>query len=183
MKETDDHPPPPLHRRLRDARRARGITQSSLARQVGCRQSAVSMLESGRMEAVARPTLEKIAKLLDVPLDAGAAAEAPSPPPAPARGRGYCPNGDCPANVPFAVGGELIFWPRRQPADGGRHCVWCGEVLESACRQCGAPVTEGACCPACGAPRIPPPAGVDGDPESWAEARRRQLAALRALLT
>ncbi|NLF84675.1 MAG: helix-turn-helix transcriptional regulator, partial [Lentisphaerae bacterium] len=31
----------PLHRRLRDARRAQGLTQSALAAQAGCKQSAL----------------------------------------------------------------------------------------------------------------------------------------------
>jgi len=172
----------PLHRRLRDARRAQGLTQSALAAQAGCKQSALSMMESGRMEALARGTIEKIAAVLDVPLDpetAPAAAAAA----APASGRAFCPNGECPSNVPFAVDGEILFWPRRQPSPGGRHCAYCGEVLERQCRTCGAPVTDGACCPQCGTAHVPPPpsAGV-GDAAAWAAARRRELAEWRALL-
>lgn len=178
---------PPLHRRLRDARRARGMTQSELADQAGCKQSAVSMLESGRLEALARPTVARIAALLGVELGAELAAEAPAggapaalaaPPP----GRACCPNGACPSNVPFVVAGEVIFWPRRQPTAGGRHCAYCGEVLERLCRHCGAPVSEGACCPACGTPRVPAPPAAGDDPEGWAEARRRQIAEWRSLL-
>jgi len=134
------------------------------------------------MEALARGTIEKIAAVLDVPLDpetAPAAAAAA----APASGRAFCPNGECPSNVPFAVDGEILFWPRRQPSPGGRHCAYCGEVLERQCRSCGAPVTDGACCPQCGTAHVPPPpsAGV-GDAAAWAAARRRELAEWRALL-
>ena len=172
----------PLHRRLRDARRAQGLTQSALAAQAGCKQSALSMMESGRMEALARGTIEKIAGILEVPLDPetapAAAAHAAS-----AAGRAVCPNGECPSNVPFFVGGELIFWPRRQPAPGGRHCAFCGEVLERQCRSCGAPITAGACCPQCGTAHVqPPPAAGAGDLAAWAEQRRRELADWRALL-
>jgi transcriptional regulator with XRE-family HTH domain len=173
---------PPLYRRLRNARRARGLTQCALAEQAGCKQSALSMMESGRMEALARGTIEKIAGILDVALEPesnpGAAGAEPSP-----AGRAICPNGDCPSNVPFVVNGERLFWPRRQPAPIGRHCVFCGEVLERNCRQCRAPVTEGACCPQCGTAYVlPPPAYETGDVEAWAERRRRQMAEWRALL-
>lgn len=172
----------PLHRRLRDARRARGLTQSALAEQAGCKQSALSMMESGRMEALARGTIEKLAGILEVPLDPEAAPAAVVSA-APTAGRAVCPNGDCPSNVPFVVDGELIFWPRRQPAPGGRHCAFCGEVLERQCRSCGAPVTEGACCPQCGTAHVlPPPAAGAGDAAAWAEQRRRELAEWRALL-
>ncbi|MDD5705349.1 MAG: helix-turn-helix transcriptional regulator [Kiritimatiellae bacterium] len=169
----------PLCRRLRDARRAKGMTQSELAGQVGCQQSAISMLEAGRMEALARPTVEKMAALLGVDLDTEPARDAL--PSATGSGRGFCPNGDCPSNVPFAIGGELIFWPRRQPVEGGRHCAFCGEVLERVCRQCGAPATEGACCATCGTPRVPPPPLGDSDLDHWAETRRRCIADWRAL--
>lgn len=172
----------PLHRRLRDARRAKGLTQSALAAQAGCKQSALSMMESGRMEALARGTIEKIAGLLEVSLDPGAGAGTAAPA-APSAGRAVCPNGECPSNVPFVVNGELVFWPRRQPAPGGRHCAFCGEVLERQCRQCGAPVTAGACCPQCGTAHVlPPPAAAAGDMAAWADTRRKELAEWRALL-
>ncbi len=172
----------PLHRRLRAARRARGMTQSDLAAQAGCKQSAVSMLESGRMEALARPTVEKIAALLGVELGPAESAAAPPAAVVSPAGRACCPNGDCPSNVPFVVGGEAVFWPRRQPAGGGRHCAYCGEVLESRCRRCGAPISEGACCSVCGTPRVLPPPAAAADPEGWCEMRRRQIAEWRALL-
>ena len=171
----------PLHRRLRDARRARGLTQSALAEQAGCKQSALSLMESGRMEALARGTVEKIAAILEVSLDP-ASAPAPSAPAAPPAGRAFCPNGGCPSNVPLVVDGELVFWPRRQPAPGWRHCVFCGEVLERNCRQCGAPVAEGAFCAECGTAHVAPPPAAAGDLAAWADARRRELTEWRALL-
>jgi hypothetical protein len=117
-----------------------------------------------------------------VPLDPEA-APVEAMPSAPVAGRSICPNGDCPSNVPFVVDGELIFWPRRQPTPGGRHCAFCGEVLERQCRSCGAPVTEGACCPQCGTAHVPTsPAAGAGDATAWAEQRRRELAEWRALL-
>jgi transcriptional regulator with XRE-family HTH domain len=171
----------PLFRRLRDARRAKGLTQCALAEQAGCKQSALSMMESGRMEALAHGTIVKIAEILGVviePVPAGAGHAVPAVPPA---GRSICPSFDCPSNVPFVVNGEVIFWPRRQPTATGRHCVFCGEVLAQACRRCGAPITEGACCPECGAVHVLPPEAGTNDIEQWAERRRRQIADWRAL--
>lgn len=172
----------PLHRRLRDARRSRGLTQSALAEQAGCKQSALSLMESGRTEALARGTVEKIAAILGVTLDPATDTAAAAPAPPPTAGHAVCPNGECPSNVPYVVDGELLFWPRRQPSPGGQHCVFCGEVLERSCRQCGAPAAEGACCPRCGAARVAPPPSAASDAAAWAEARRRKLAAWRALL-
>ncbi len=176
--------PEPLHRRLRAARRARGLTQAELARQAGCQQSAVSMLENGRPEVVARDTLVRLAGLLGVAVE----AEQPTVAAArPAAGRAFCPQAVCPSNVPYVVAGELLFWPRPQAAaiGGGsraRHCAYCGEVLAFVCPGCGAAAGEGACCRECGQALVPPPAEFDGPIERWAESRRQALAEWRALV-
>jgi transcriptional regulator with XRE-family HTH domain len=171
----------PWYRRLRDARRGRGLTQHALAAQAGCQQSAISMLESGRPDAVARPTLERIQALLGVtvlaPEGLGDGGIALSP-----VGRPHCPSAACPSNVPFALNGEVIFWPRPQPGVAGRHCAYCGEPLARTCRQCGAAAAEGACCRDCGTAWVEAPAEAATDAEAWAERRRRQLAEWRALL-
>jgi transcriptional regulator with XRE-family HTH domain len=182
MAATDSTDDLPLYRRLRNARRARGLTQSALAAQAGCTQSALSMMETGRMDALARPTLAKVAELLGVPLDPKSGAEGPTAAADAPAGRAFCPSCDCPSNVPLAVNGEVILWPRSQPGGGGRHCAFCGEVLAQTCRGCGAPAVAGACCTHCGTPLVPPPALGNRDPETWADQRRRQIADWRALL-
>ena len=57
-----------IFKQLRKARIAAGLTQAALAGQVGCTQSAVSMMEAGRPEALSRESLEKLAKVLNVTL-------------------------------------------------------------------------------------------------------------------
>ncbi len=166
-------------RQLRLARREKGLTQAELAQRVGCQQSAISMMESGRMSALARETLEKIASELGVALEGATSAPMIS---TPLAGHAFCTDPECPANVPFVVGNELLFWPRPQPMAGGRHCACCGEVLASVCVKCGTPAGGGACCGACGTPFVPLPADVRTDVEAWAAARRRQIAEWRALL-
>lgn len=54
---------------LRDVRRARNIKQDELAQAVGVRQSMISGIETGRVNA-SLPVAQKIAKHLGVPLDA-----------------------------------------------------------------------------------------------------------------
>ena len=168
-------------RQLARARRDKGMTQSALAEAVGCAQSAISMLESGHAERLSLETVEKIAARLGVAMEARAEGGASALTPVAARG--YCPNAACPSCVPYVVQGELLFWPRPQPAAGARRCVYCGELLESRCPACGAPFTEGACCSQCGSPRVADD-GVrgGGDPEAWASQRRREIAEWRALL-
>ena len=167
----------PLHRRLAAARRAQGIPQSALAKQAGCAQAAISMMENGNPAAMSRETIAKIAGILKVELDGeGESVQAAS-----VNGIAVYPNGDCPSNVPFAVNGTVAFWPKGQPS-GAKFCAYCGEVLEHACSNCGAPIGEGAFCQKCGAPHVMPPAGDISDPVAWAAARRRELAELKALL-
>jgi DNA-binding XRE family transcriptional regulator len=168
-------------RQLREARRSKGLTQAVLAQRVACQQSAVSMMESGRTTALARETLVRIAAELGVALEDTAATPVAAAAP-PSLGRAFCTDPECPSNVPFVVGGALVFWPRPQPVAGGHHCVCCGEVLASVCGKCGAPAAAGACCRECGAPFVPPPVTVCADSEAWATERRRQIAEWRALL-
>lgn len=166
---------------LARARREKGLTQSALAQAVGCKQSAISMLESGQPEKLSREAVEKAAKLLGVALEAP--APEPRPPALPAA-RGFCPNALCPSNVPYAVDGELLFWPRLQPAaEAGSRCACCGELLETRCPHCGAAAAEGACCTACGGARVTNTLPPDTAPEPWAAQRRREIAEWRALLT
>ena len=63
-----------------------------------------------------------------------------------------------------------------------KFCAYCGEVLEHACSNCGAPIGEGAFCQKCGAPHVMPPAEEIADPVAWVAARRREIAELKALL-
>lgn len=178
------HLSPTNCRLLARSRRDKGMTQSALAQAVGCKQSAISMLESGQPEKLSQEAVEKIAKLLGVTLETppGAPAADPRDLAAPAAG-GFCPSAACPSNVPYVVQGDLLFWPRLQPVASGGRCAFCGELLETRCPQCGAAVAEGACCTACGGARVAntlPPGTV---PETWAAQRRRDIAEWRALLT
>ena len=139
------------------------------------------MMEAGRTTALARETLVQIAAELGVTLEPSPKVSVPAVA-APASGAAHCTDPECPSNVPFVVSGALVFWPRPQPAPGGRHCAYCGEVLASVCGKCGSPATAGACCRDCGTPLVPPPATLRADSEAWAMERRRQIAEWRALL-
>lgn len=180
-----------LYRVLAAARRAQGVTQSALAKQVGCKQSAISMMERGRSNALAWSTLQAIGQALEVGVEAFASeteADANVPPP----GRGYCPTFDCPANTPYIVNGTLYAMPRPHAvAGGGDHCRYCGELQETQCPGCGTNVGEGACCCACGTPYVPTPqphegSGGDGQPrddalpdvQAWVNAQHARLSAL-----
>jgi transcriptional regulator with XRE-family HTH domain len=165
-----------LCRELARARREKGMTQSALAEAVGCKQSAISMLEAGQAGKLSRESVEKAARLLGVelPKDSGEAGPSAGPSPA-AQGRGYCPNALCPSNVPYLVDGRLLFWPRRQPEPAGPRCAWCGEVLETHCPECGAAASDGACCTACGKPRVTDTVPAGTDKAAWAGKRRAEI--------
>ena len=174
------NPAEPFHLQVRAARRAAHWSQSELAAKAGCRQSQVSAFEAGATGKVSRETVSKFAELfgLEVP-DGGVAAAAALPAPG-ALAR--CPGFECPSNLPYWVGGQLLFLPLGT-AGTGTHCAICGEVLERSCPHCGAPIrTAGGCCGTCGLPLVELPDGFAPDPRAWAEAQRAAVVALRAAL-
>ena len=156
--------------KFKEARQAKGYNQSTLARMVGCKQSAVSMFEAGMTTKLSNETVKKIAEVLgislepntDVPQDTLSTPVRQSPA---SVVHGYCPNCECPSNVPYVVSGHLLYYPLRHVASptGGTHCTQCGELLETKCPTCGAPLNDGACCTYCGSAYVTPtvPNGTD----------------------
>ncbi len=173
--------------KFKEARKAKGMNQSSLAREVGCQQSALSEFEAGKTTKLSLETVQKLSKFLGIPLEEEKSNN--SPPNSslsailPSLTHGYCPNCNCPSNVPYVVEGQIFFRPSRKIASplGGKRCTQCGEVLEMCCPICGAPLNDGACCSVCGSQYITPtlPDGVDV--AAYAKARQAEITALRAL--
>lgn len=138
-----------LGSQIKAARQQRHLSQSALARQVGCKQSALSMFESGRNTALNAQVIGKLCAALG--LLAPSPAELQAPPEHEAMERTFCPNASCPGNLPVKIGERVVLVPHKHFASAEeRHCAWCGEVLERACPECGAPVNEGAFCTHCG---------------------------------
>ena len=160
-------------RQLAQARREKGFTQSRLAREIGCKQSAISMLESGQSGKISAESVRKLAKLLGVALpDTTAVAPEPAVP----NTQGYCPDALCPSNVPYLVQERLLFWPRLQGTASGGRCIYCGELLETHCPECGVSVImDGATCSACGTARVTDTLAPETDRGAWLRERRREL--------
>ncbi len=170
---------PSLPHLFRKLRIEAGLTQSELARQAGCSQSAVSMFEAGRPDALSREKLASIAARLGLDPSQVAISGAET-----AAGDvwGFCPVDECPSNVPFVVRGRTCFRPspRRVQAEGRAFCPFCGELLEVRCpnAECTAPVHRESCvCPECGTAYVQS-ARMRGAP---AEAQERWAASQRAL--
>lgn len=170
---------------ISEARRRRGLTQSELARQIDCKQSAISMFECGHENALARPKVDAALKLLG--LERPRETEHASPagiPSTPFSGHRYCPVYDCPSNIPFTVQSTLRVkpLPQAQPSIHAKHCAFCGELLENKCPECGCAVNPGACCIQCGAPYISiPPSTDEGRIMAWVEAQHARLQSLGLL--
>ena len=182
-----------LHLALRRARQAANLRQGELAKQVGCTQSALSMYEGGKASALAQETVRKLAETLGVALPAGFGDDGKTAAPAgplapgsafPAAGIvpvRFCPNFQCLSNVPYSVGGQVLFLPLGS-AGCAAHCAICGELLEKACPSCGAPVLRrGGCCGECGAPLVAWPEGFAEDPSAWILAQRSAISAVGLL--
>lgn len=134
---------------IKTARQQRHLSQSALARTVGCKQSALSMFEGGRSTALSDHVIGRLCSELG--LIAPTPAELASAPVMTVGVRTFCPNAQCPGNLPLSFGGQSVLVPHKHFAvDGEVHCAWCGEVLEKACPECGAAVNAGAFCVHCG---------------------------------
>ena len=149
---------PEICHRLRDARREAGISQTVLAREVGCKQSALSMFEQGDGTKLNDEVIRKLAKKFGVALDE-VKDGMPARPAAAVTAfphSGFCPNPACPSHHRYEVDGRSLFRPDRVAEDpvGAKYCAVCGEILERRCPNCGAPVHDGAICSVCGEPYV-----------------------------
>ena len=172
--------------KFKEARQAKGYNQSALARLVGCKQSAISMFEAGMTTKLSDETVKKISEVLGVSLevkDEKPESEHPSFSDSSLVIHGFCPNGDCPSNIPYVVSGRLFYRPLRHMASptGGMRCTQCGEMLEMRCPVCGAPLNDGACCATCGSSYVTPTVPDGTDVEVYARMRREMLMQFRSL--
>ena len=153
---------PEICRKAREARKQAGLSQSVVAREIGCKQSAFSMFEQGDGTKLNREAIENLCRKFSIPLpeQSGNNASAGSGLAAQifnvSRERGFCPNPNCPSHQVYEVEGKRFFKPNRNEQDpvGGKFCAVCGEVLEKRCPNCNAPIHEGAVCSFCGAPYV-----------------------------
>jgi len=165
----------PLYQILSESRRNQGLTQSVLAKQADCKQSAISMMERGREDALSWPKIQAVAKVLDIDIKAYAPAKT-SDELNTSESAGYCPIFDCPANIPYAVNGRLYALPHITASHGEKHCGYCGELLENSCPECGAHIhTSAACCRECGSAYIATPEMLPGGADNWAAKQRSNL--------
>jgi len=151
---------PEICLKIKAARREAKLSQSVLAAEVGCKQSALSMFEQGDGTKLNDEVVERLAKKFGIDLKAPVEEAVP-----PAENAirtvtpsavGFCPNPKCPSNRSYEVDGRTFYRPDRASADpvGGKFCALCGEVLEKRCPNCGAPIHEGAVCSHCGEPYV-----------------------------
>lgn len=186
--------------KFKEARKAKGLNQSALAQAVGCKQSAVSMFEAGMCTKLSDEAVGKMAEVLGLDLAALLKEEAENNARRREAGmegavsvvadgdsgivRGYCPNCQCPSNVPYVVEGRLFYRPSRAMAspNGGARCAQCGEVLEARCPACGAPLNDGACCGVCGCAYVTPTLAEGVDAAAYARARRAEILELKSFM-
>ncbi len=158
-----------LHVQVRTARRERRMSQSELAAAVGCKQSAISMFETGRVGALSTDKIRAVCKQLAIEMPAeGAVARS-------VETSGFCPAFDCVSNIPYIVAGHVYLLPAFQAlSSSSKHCRYCGERLEVRCPECGALASVGACCRTCGAAYIAAPE-MGETSHLWVSERQREL--------
>ena len=181
---------PEICRKIAQARRDQGISQTALALELGCKQPAISMFEAGDGTKLSEEMVKKLATRFGISLEVkpkdvcGNFEHKEAIDNLAQSTLAFCPNCQCPSNVPYVVEGRLLFRPSSRmasPVKGGRRCAVCGEVLEQRCPTCGAPLNEGACCAFCGLPYVTSTLPPGTDVEGWARIRRDEIVALRKL--
>jgi len=167
----------PLYKILSEARRSHGMTQSALAKEVDCKQSAISMMERGKEDALAWPKIEAIAEIFEIDVSAFAPKQPPSTIcQSPDTHQIFCPIFDCPSNIPYVVNGKLYALPHATANPADKYCTYCGELLEKTCPECGASITtKSACCKDCGTQYIATPEEIHEGAETWAQKQRQNL--------
>ena len=152
---------PEICLKIKEARRAAKLSQSVVAAEVGCKQSALSMFEQGDGTKLNEEVVNKLAKRFGISLTEKEPEPVREMPtqfavPAEIRVHGFCPNAHCPSNKIYEVDGRTYALPNRLTADpvGGKFCALCGEILEKRCPNCGAPLHDGAICSICGDPYV-----------------------------
>ena len=142
---------------MRQARIAAGLSQSRLAAEIGCKQTAISMVEQGDGTKLNDEAIKKICAKFKIELK----SEKDEQPVVLAQPvirqqirphTAFCPNAFCPSHTEYFVDGRRLLKPDRVQTDpvGGKFCAVCGELLERCCPNCGAPVHDGAICSHCG---------------------------------
>ena len=174
-----------VHELLWQARRRRRLTQSELAGRVNCSQSAISMFESGRADALSQEKVALMADILGVDIKSSAAEEGLRVH-VEERTLKYCPVDDCPSNLPYVSRGQLCYHPTMIEAAALEKtcCRDCGEFLEARCPNaaCGAPVSEGSFCTRCGAAYVTVTERRRGSSlVEWADRERARIREVRAM--
>ena len=154
---------PEICRQLKEARREAKLSQIDVAREIGCKQSALSMFEQGDGTKLNDTVISKLAEKFGIDLSKKPKSKDVVDHPcdslsieAPQKGVGFCPNPRCPSNRAYDVEGKTLYLPDRTLADpvGGKFCAMCGEVLMKKCPNCGAHVHDGGFCSICGDPYV-----------------------------
>ena len=153
---------PAVCQKIKEARLEAGLSQSALAKEVGCKQSAISMFEQGDGTKLNDEVIKRLAEKFNIDLKpkpiepVRTELEVKAAYLTPSSTRGFCPNPSCPSNHVYAVQGKTFYRPNLSEADPvyGKFCALCGEVLEKTCPNCGRSVHEGAFCSWCSAPYV-----------------------------
>lgn len=168
-----------IHVALKEARRARNMTQVAIAQELGIRQSAISMFESGRHDAISQEKIVTMAEILEVDLTSLHLGQ---------RGPTtlkYCPIDGCPSNIPYVVRDELIFMPTlsRGAREQSTACRFCSELMLDRCpnTECGATLNGGGFCEACRQPYVTVTCVPAGNPAEWADEQRGRILELRGM--
>ncbi len=163
--------PTPLQQAVRSRRRQTRVSQTELGLAVGRTQSAISMWENGRDDALAPDCVQEVTRILGISLeDYPSLDDSRSVREAVQLTLKYCSQAECLSQIRNRVGPTLILRPKFRYAQVSDQtiCRECGEPLATRCQSpgCSIPVAEGAFCD-CGQAYVDLTCVDRGDLLSW----------------
>jgi transcriptional regulator with XRE-family HTH domain len=157
-----------LGKQIREKRVEMHLTQKEFAQRFGLEQTAISFLETGKMDRLGADTIANLCVRLGIPFDPASIGTKST-----LRRLVFCGTHNCPLSIPFVIHGRIAVQPLMFLHQGAKSpfCQWCGGPMLDGCSTsgCNAALVGGAVfCPGCREPLVKVPLHIAQHPDPTA---------------